>query len=1113
MLSPFLLIGVGGSGGKTLRTARADLERQLENVGWSEPFPDAWQFVHIDVPTKPDGLDPGLPGALPARSYQGLVASGVNYKTVDRLLTQSLRPVLDMDATAGWRPMATQVSVPIDRGAGQFRAIGRVITITHLGAIKSAIEDAVARIHTPEVKGQLMRLAALVGADEKQDMGDPVYLIVSSIAGGSGAGAVLDVSWALRAAGVPVEKTGIVLYAPDVFDSIPETMRKGVRPNALATLSELAAAWWNEDGISETANALYNAEGLVLPQAEGRAPGMILVGRKNSSNLDYVEQNSVYSAMGRALSAWMTSEVLQDKLTAYITGNALASAFTTVSEFPTALDHQPAPFRAIGYARVALGRNLFREYATQYLAYAGVDVVLRKHLSYKRGDDDNRSDRELVDEAASLAFRGFVQQCGLNERGRDCNDVLDALAPPNRVQMYEGLQASITNQFIDVISAGGRDVNSIRTYVSNAANDLAAGYWAAEREGQIQMARSWCAMIQDRIMAATATSVARSGAMVTKEMLTKLTREEIPYVIEELRGEAEEHARWANDLESAVQAALQSAGSANLQANNPLISDAVKAAADALYSRAEVQVRELAMALLSDLSDNCLEPLTLALEAGRQRLNDDEAPKGAVPSEIAMWPTGDHVPSGLQPSPNEFLLEDPDTYPPTLRDLVERSVEDLSGGDAEAEVVGEIVSGASRVGESDQKMIVAFRRWAPANSSLRAPAQSPQRAQFVVALRGADILARAQGWATDRTKAMGRFLEQSLADYLADEAAQPEVVAGRIRRFEGQFAAAVGAAAPLVAIDNKMLTQVHNQKDAGAQYIISTIPLPGASGAREAVVRVLTHAGLDPDDFEFADSKTGSIDVFTALSSTLQPVVFESLMKPIASEWAAAKLNPEARSAFWRWRRARPLPEFIPLAPVLRRAMIRGWFTGSLLKRLELPSGQAWSIFDPAGRGYVAFPFPLLQADTTLPYEYLPAVLKSVPLAWLECSSQGDLEPMRAYRCLRDLGGSGNADALGDYSLNQTLQQWLSTGTTTPGAPVVEDVGPTAQDRIDYALSRIDVWQKKYKEVFAAASDTLDPYRAPRAYELRDDILAAFAEISAGIAKSSAIGASSDFFN
>ncbi len=1112
MLSPFLLIGVGGSGGKTLRTARTDLERQLNDVGWTEPFPDAWQFVHIDVPTKPDGMDPGLPGALPAGSYQGLVAAGVNYKVVDRLLTQSINPTLNLEATAGWRPLASQVAVPIDRGAGQYRAIGRIITVTHLGEIKTAIEDAVARLQTPDVKGQLMRLATLVGADDKQDMRDPVYLIVSSIAGGSGAGAVVDVSWALRAAGVSVDHAGVILYAPDVFNSIPENMRKGVRPNALATLSELSAGWWNEEGISDTATALYSAEGLVLPQAEGRSPGMILVGRKNSSNLDYVDQNSVYTAMGRALSAWMTSESLQDHLTAYVTGNGPQNSFGTVGQFPTALDHQPPPFRAIGYARVSLGRNLFREYSTQFLARAGVEVALRKHLEMKRSEDDDRSDRELVEEAAGLAFQGFLQMCGLNERGREDNDVLDALAPKNRVDLYDTLRANISAQIQPGIGQG-RDINAIRTFIRSAADDFSTQYWASERAGQLEQAKVWCDTIQDRIMVAVATFVARSGAMVTREMLARLTREEIPFVIEELRGEAEDNARWANDIDSAVAGTLQSAGNANLQANNPLINDAVRAAADALYSRAEVSVRELAMALLSDLSDNYLEPLTLALDAARQRLTEDEAPKGAVPSEISMWPVGDSVPSRLQPSPNEFLLEDPATFPATLQDLIRRSVEHMSGGDAEAEVVGEVISGASEVGQDDQKLVSTHRRWAPSKSELRGPGQAPQRAQFVVALRGKDLHDRALTWSTDRTKVMGRYLDQSLADYLSEDSGEPEVIAKRLQKFEGQFAAAVGAAAPLAAIDTKMLTQVHNEREAPVNHIFSTIPFPGASDARDSVVRVLTNAGLDPSKMPYADSETGNIDVFTALTSTLQPVVFESLMRPIASEWATAKLSPESRSAFWRWRRARPLPEFIPVAPPIRRAMVRGWFTASLLNRLQLPEGQAMSIFDPADRGFAQFPYPLLLSDTSLPYELLPAALKSIPLAWLECSTQGTLEPMRAYVCLRDLGGSGEADSVGDYILNRSLQHWLSTGETPPGAPSIDGAGSTPAERREYALARIVKWQRAYGEVFAAAAAGQDPHKAPRAFEMRDDIDGAFKQLQAGIEAAQAFDAAKDAFN
>ena len=1114
MLSPFVLIGIGGSGGKTLRTTRADLERQLENIGWTDPFPDAWQFVHIDVPSKPDGLDPGLPGALPSGSYTGLVASGVNYQVVDRLLRNSLKEQLNLEATAGWRPLATQVSVPIDRGAGQYRAIGRIITVTHLREVKNAIAAAVGRIQTPAIEGQLKHIAKLVGADDQMEMRDPVYLVVSSLAGGSGAGAIVDVTWALRAAGVPVENAGAILYAPDVFDSIPATMRKGVRPNALASLAELSATWWNEEGISSTTNAVYNAEGMILPQAEGRAPGMILVGRKNSANLDYIDQNAVYVAMGRALSAWMTSEPLQDALTAYVTGNGPSNSVETVGSFPSALTHQTPPFRAIGYARVSLGRNLFREYVTEFLARDAVESVLRAHLRSKRSQEDDRSDRELVDEAANLAFRGFVQHCKLNERGPDFNDVLVALEPANRHELYGKLKADISNQFVSSIGPGGKSTGAIRTYISNAATDLANAYWASERQGQLEMARRWTASIQKLTMAATANSVARNGTLVTSAMLNRLIREEIPFVVEELNHEAQEYGYWANDLDGAIQGALQDGGTANLPANSPFVTAAVDAAAAALFSQVEVQCRKLASELLVDLSANFLEPLAAAVTGAGQRLQEDEAPQGAVPSEISLWPMDDDVPSRLKPSPNEFLLEHPETYPDTRRSLVARSVPgDLPPGDAQREAVSQIITGTVEIGGTDQNLIRAHRTWQPAKAELRAAAQSPQRAQFVVNLRGTDLLTRANEWATDRTRAMGRHLADSLVDYLTDSDVEPEVAADRLRRYEGQLTGAIGAAAPLAAIDKRMLSQVHKQKEVEPLFIFSTIPFPGKSEAREATHRVMHNAGLDPTDFTFKEAPVGAIDIFTALPATLHPVVFESLMRPISEEWASVKLDATGRSSFWRWRRARSLPEFIPLAPEVRRAMVRGWFTASLLNRLELGHAEPWSIYDPQARDTVNFPYPLLQPDVSLGYEYLPAALKSIPLAWLDCATQGDVAPMAAYRCLRELGGSGESDAMGDYTLNRTLRDWLANGTTEPSAPTVEGPWTTIEERRDHALERIKRWRSSYENVFAKTENNGDPFRAPRAYEMRDDILAAFTELEGGIESVRSLQASIDDFN
>ena len=1111
MFSPFLLVGVGGSGGKTLRTARADLQRRLDSLGWNEPFPDAWQFLHIDVPTVPDGLDPDLPGALPTGSYRGLVAGGVDYRTIDRILSQSLKSELDLAATAGWRPMATQVSVPIDRGAGQFRAIGRVITVTHLDAVKSAIEQAVGRLRGPEVKGQLKRVAALMGADDLQEMPEPLVLLVSSIAGGSGAGAVVDVTWALRAAGVSADQTVSILYAPDVFDSIPKHLRKGVRPNALATLSELCAAWWNDEGISAATNAMYNAEGLTVPQSAGGIPRMVLVGRRNQT-VDYIEQNAVYVAMGRSISAWMSSEVVQDKFAAYFITNAASNTVTTVPDFPAALGHQTPPFRSIGFARVSLGRDLFYEYATQYLAREGVEVTLRKHHESRRGPDDDRTDRELVEEAARLAFRGFVIQSGLNERGPDNNDVLDALAPKDRREMYDTLAGNITVQIASGIPAGGRDINSVRSLIVSAAESLSPSYLAQEREGQRQMARTWVDKIQTRIMAATAASIARNGAFVTHAMLKKLVQEEVPFVVEELRHEGYELATWANDIDGSVQSQLAAAGRANLQASNPLIASAVSTAADCVYSRTEQETRELASSLLSDLASNFLDPLMRAVDHARQKLTDDEAPTGAVQSEVSLWPTGHNVPKRLRPSSNEFLLENPETFPDTLQNLLQRSVTDMSSGDAEGEVVAESISGASAVGEADQTLISAHRRWAPELAEIRGASQSPQRAQFAIALRAEDILARCQSWAKDRNRALGRYLSQSLEDYLSPEADTPEVISDRVRKFEGQFGAAVRAAEPLASIDTTMLQQLHGMTAPSSTYIYSVLPFADGSDARAAVTRVFDQT-TGTREATFDDSDTSFIDVFALMDATLQPVVFDSLMRPIAEEWSSAKLNAEAREAFWRWRRARPLPEFIPLAPGIRRAMVRGWFTASLLKQLRLDTSQPLAVFDPESGGFAEFPFPLLQGDISLGYEYLPAVLKSLPLAWLECSTQRNLTPLSGYRRLRDLGGSGDSNSIIDYTINRTLQRWLSTGEAGPGAPVVDAAGATAEDRRRYAQERLTQWQNAYGKVFAETEKTRDPYKAPRAYELRDDIEGAFLDLRAGIDKSRDFDADTTIFN
>ncbi len=55
-MQPYMFIGVGGSGGKTLRYIWRELERQLDAAGWDKPhLPSCVGFLHIDLPHTYDG--------------------------------------------------------------------------------------------------------------------------------------------------------------------------------------------------------------------------------------------------------------------------------------------------------------------------------------------------------------------------------------------------------------------------------------------------------------------------------------------------------------------------------------------------------------------------------------------------------------------------------------------------------------------------------------------------------------------------------------------------------------------------------------------------------------------------------------------------------------------------------------------------------------------------------------------------------------------------------------------------------------------------------------------------------------------------------------------------
>ena len=180
--------------------------------------------------------------------------------------------------------------------------------------------------------------------------------------------------------------------------------------------------------------------------------------------------------------------------------------------------------------------------------------------------------------------------------------------------------------------------------------------------------------------------------------------------------------------------------------------------------------------------------------------------------------------------------------------------------------------------------------------------------------------------------------------YLDPDIVEPAELTSRLARFEQQFAASVDAAQPLVGIKKAVLVAVHDRNDVPSETFFTELPVRPNSAGRAVVQGPREQGPVERRPGQgFIESDRAFIDAFTVLVEPYEPVVFDSLMKPIAEEWGDRSKTADGREEFWRWRRARSLPEFIPVAPAVRQGdgarMVHRHHVGTdPLRRPECPS-------------------------------------------------------------------------------------------------------------------------------------------------------------------------------
>jgi hypothetical protein len=330
MLSPLLIIGVGGAGGKTIRAMKQELNRILDSSGYTNGIPAAWQFLQID--TTYDGMEFPAP-MLPQEEFHCVVPNGARFGEILGSIMEKGTLVEQQSMLAGWGIPESEIA--INHGAGQIRAIGRQVGVADSVETLQAIQASILKMNAPSAMSELATIAHVMGTGNV--MSAPQAFIISSLGGGSGSGMFMDTAELLKRATSESWAQAAIsfLYTPEVFRSIGGGGRD-LPKNSLGAMNELIASQWA--GVSTRSELLYTKLGLASRNSSGeheyRYRENILIGGSNywtvnnSSDVSSWTMNDFFSSFAKIFSEAILNDGIQHFLAQQISYLSQQSTIT-----------------------------------------------------------------------------------------------------------------------------------------------------------------------------------------------------------------------------------------------------------------------------------------------------------------------------------------------------------------------------------------------------------------------------------------------------------------------------------------------------------------------------------------------------------------------------------------------------------------------------------------------------------------------------------------------------------------------------------------------------------------------------------------------------------------
>lgn len=1120
MLRPVLLVGVGGSGGKTLRAVRQALSLRLQQEGWEEGWPLAWQLLHVDSPVAQDGASFPAP-FLPSDEYVNLVSPGTSYQVCYKAAINNVADRLSSEVQAPM-PSDLEVKVAVDLGAGKFRAIGRTLVLAKLADVKSRAATALGKMTSDGATSQLEALNKLLGNKSGPAQKAPIVIIVSSIAGGSGAGQYIEVTEAIKNA-APAEtwihNTFALLYAPDVFKSVGNTDL--IAPNALAAMSEAMSGMWSND-LEQSTQELYKSKGINIPNI-GVDPRIhvgpkfnFVIGRENST-IDFKDQPDVYKAVAASISTWVSDDKVQDQLLAYNVAN-FDSAVGAMS-LPDATEikdnSQNPPFASMGFGRVSLGNDKFLQYASERIARSSIDQMLFAHL--EGADLKQFKIEQIIEQRADQNFPDFLKDLKLDHASDATNSILNALRP-QRDALLGRFISEVEYESQEGVSAktGGQSVNQwieaiCTKYQAKSWMNPKSDFIIEEDKARNALMKKWVREQKLNTLKVTSRNISQLGIKVTVEMLRKVETDLTTHrgLMAAKRNECQ---GWADGYQGSIAGIMQAVqGQEAIRADNQSVRQALDVARNCFYYLLEAHLYEVAEKLVDDYVTNFLRPLREALfsnEGAMLKLIEVATDDDSKQNLYDMWPkiNQETVPPQFKPAPNEFLLIETDTYPSEFKTLLAESVESSRRTNAFKVVIDEVLMGKLALEDLDPEkswsLISINKDWIPQDRDAKPDeSQASQSARFDFSPNPEDYLSRAQMWMQRKGSQFYRYLHQDIAGFLDENMEDRALLIDRQQVFKRQLKESLLASEPLVKLNPGLLMTIHNHTLGELDTVMSAIPFDNGSQAYDITATILKDLkmwnGAATEDLFKSTAKVQNIDVFS-VQKPFQPVVMNSIVQPIAEAWLKHRTTVATRTDFLKWRRSRPVFEAVPASPNKKRAIIRGWYVARILSQLDVKMedvnlGPHLKVWNPVENRFDSLPYPLMHGDVVEPENYPGAVLESISIALVMCNSEGSLAPLDSYKRLI---------ALGDVTSAHTseLRGWIVNGKLSGPSPKAPDEARAGSSSFDDRKNAVLNYVKQLSDEFKADVENLDLERDPRnatsTWEIKSEVRRALDEIT-----------------